>query len=373
MTIRSLPRGFTLIEVMIATVLGFLIIYAAMAGFRVAAQTITVANRLSLENSMLRAGFQTALDEVDTWVAYDDPTSSAAGDQALRRAQLPFSALPELAQTQASQPAGTTVEGQFIYPSPESDSGWDPKYFWPPNDSRTWWRANPAEWNASSGRSGKYAQFGNTLAAPHTWLFNQMHMLQSNLGFYAFCDYLPPSMLYAYIRGGDLEPMFVSASAFRNGDGGTWFAQGRYRCTKDTSYLLVPLKPVGGAAQITAGNFRRYYSTGVGTNESSIRDFMNRGTSDKPLLEQQPAHWPQMKVQVARFLSHNRFVNLSTIQWTNALTGQPITLSFTAIGTTLRGARQMRIPGDPGQAHGWAKWYAPGSGKNDHHIDARTP
>lgn len=365
-----MTNGFTLLELMISVTLGALIVYTAMAGFRVAGQTITVANRLSLENSIMRAGFQAALHEVDTWTSYDDPDSTQPGDQALRGAQMPFSELPPLTSTQAAANGGGEVQGEYLYPSPETDTGWDPVYFWPPNDSRTWWRANPVEWHASAGRSGNFSKFANTMGAPHTWLFSQMKMLQTNLGFYAFCDYLPPSMPYAYINNGDLDPLFVTAGAFRNGDGGTWYAQGRYRCTKDTSYLLVPLKPSGGGAELTVGNFRRNYTTGVGANENGIKDFMRKALSRQPLMTTQPSHWPAMNVEVARFLSHNRFVTLSNIQWTNSLTGELMSLSFTTLGTTLRGARNMRKPGRPGTANGWARWYAPGDDRNDTTIDS---
>lgn len=367
-------HGFTLIEMMIAITLGALILYAAMAGFRVATQTITVANRLSLENGLLRAGFQVALHEIDTWVSYDDPTSEEDADRALRFPQRPFAALPSLSKVSTSATSESTpAEGEFIYPSSELDEGWDHHYFWPPNDPRTWWRANAAEWHDTAGRSGKYSQFANTDSAPHVWLYKQMHTLQDRLGFYAFCDYLPPSMPYAYMRAGDMDPMFVSGSAFRNGDGGTWFAQGRYRCTKDTSYVMVPLKPSGGSGHLTTGNFRRYFFTGVGASTGSVGDLMNKALASQALLNQQPIHWPQVKVEVARVLAYNRFVNLSSIKWTNALTGDQLSLSFTAIGTTLRGARAMRKPGDPEVANGWAKWYAPGSERNDPSIDSPKP
>jgi prepilin-type N-terminal cleavage/methylation domain-containing protein len=375
MPFSFIHRGFTLLEALIAIALGSLIIYAAVAGFRVSAQSITTANRLSLENSMLRAGFLAALHEVDTWTAYDDPESTTGSDRALRRPQLPFSPMPPLARAPSSSASSGSAMGQYMYPSPEGDSGWDPTYFWPPNDPRTWWRANAAEWNMTAGRSGNYAQFANTIGAPHSWLFNQMNMLQSNLSWYGYCDYLPPSMLYSFIRGGDLDPTFTSGSSFRNHDGGTWFPQGRYRCTKDTSYTVVPLKPKGGTGSIAASNYRRYWNTGVGADENSVKDFMNKALSTRPLLSSQPAHWPVMKIEVARFLSHNRFVNLNTVQWTNTLTGEPISLSFTAIGTTLRGARQMRKPGPPDTASppGWARWYAPGSSLNDPTIDGPSP
>jgi hypothetical protein len=371
---RSIHRhGFSLIELMIAITLGMLIIYAAMAGFRVASQSITSANRLAMENSLLRAGFHEALNEIDLWTAYDDPESTVPADQALRRPQMPFSQLPTTPRIMASNPAAVGYE----YSEAETDTGWDHTYPWPAGSRRTWWRANAAEWHDSKGRSGDYTQFAAIGGTTHPWLFNQMDMLHTNLGYYAFCDYLPPSMLYAYIgpdpRQGnkiDLLQDFVNAgTSFRNGDGGTAFAQGRYRCTKDTSYLLVPLRPIGGTGQITTGNVRSIISTGVNTNESSINTFMQRSLSSRNQLDQKPGHWPEIKVQVARFLSHNRFVTLSKIGFTNTLTGQPLELSFTAIGTTLRGARQQRKPGAPGSGAGWAKWWGPNESDNDRTLD----
>jgi hypothetical protein len=374
---RTTP-GFTLMELMIAVSLGMLIVYAAVAGFRVASQTVTNANRLALENSLLRAGFHQALDEIDFWTAYDDPDSTVAADQSLRRSQMPFSALPGLVSISPSM----TPVGKYTYPSPEGDTGWDAFYLWPANDSRTWWRANPAEWNNSIGRSGKYADFASTSGAPHTWLFSQMDMLHSSLGYYAFVDYLPPSMLYAYIKGSDLEPTFVKASSFRNGDGGAEFPQGRYRCTKDTSYLLTPLEPSGGTTLVTASANRSKYSTGVGTNSDEVAKFMRYTLSSRPQIGKerapgyrQPANWPLVTLEVARFISHNRFVVLNKVKWSSPITGEPLELSFTAIGTTLRGARQQRKPGAPGDGNGWAKWYGPnesygaGDGQNSMHLD----
>ena len=66
-------QGFSLIEVMIALGLGTVIIYTALAGFRVASQAVTTASKLSLENSCFRAGFTAANDAVDFWTDVDDP------------------------------------------------------------------------------------------------------------------------------------------------------------------------------------------------------------------------------------------------------------------------------------------------------------
>ena len=56
-----LQRGFTLIELMIAISLGMLLVYTATAGFRSASQSVTLSNRLALENSLLRAGYFAAV------------------------------------------------------------------------------------------------------------------------------------------------------------------------------------------------------------------------------------------------------------------------------------------------------------------------
>ncbi len=377
MPTSSPRRGFTLIELMIAVTLGALIVFAAMAGFRVASQTITTANRLALENSLLRAGFQEALSEVDLWTAYDDPQSTAAADQALRRPQMPFSPLPTISAMMASQPA----QGQALYRELETDVGWDATYPWPAHAPRTWWRANAAEWHDSKGRSGDYSQFAATSGAPgatsHPWLFRQMDLLQTTLGYYAFCDYLPPSLLYAYTgpdpkQNGkvDLLKEFVTGGDFRSGDGGAWFAQGRYRCTKDESFILVPLRPIGGTGMVTSGNIRTNYTTGVQANEGTVDTLMKRSLSSRLQLAMKPAHWPEVKVDVARFLVYNRFVTLSRFGLSNAITGEHIAISFTAVGTTLRGARQQRKPGTVGSGAGWAKWYGPRNPANDLHLDS---
>jgi prepilin-type N-terminal cleavage/methylation domain-containing protein len=57
MTYHRPTQAFTLIELMISIALGTLILYTAFAGFRTASQAITIANSLSLENSLLRAGY----------------------------------------------------------------------------------------------------------------------------------------------------------------------------------------------------------------------------------------------------------------------------------------------------------------------------
>ncbi len=380
MKILSVPvrYAFTLLELMIAISMGMLLVYAAMAGFRITSQTVTSANRLALENSLLRAGFSEALHELDFWTAYDNPQSKDSTDQALRNPNLPFSQLPT-----ASNRTTMAIQGAYVYSERENDKNWDATYPWPVSSSRTWWRANTAEFDQSIGRFGDYSIFASTsqsgFTANHTWLFDQMKMLHENLGYYAFCDYLPPSMLYTYIgKVGtkfDLIPEFTKNSSstgpnnFRSSDGGSSFAQGRYRCTKNTTFFLVPLKPLGGAGKINKDNFRLRIVTGIGSHTGTVDEFMNTSLSSKPQLEAKPNHWPNVELQVTRFFNHNRFVCLNKIQLVNNVTGQLTELSFSALGTTMRGARQQRKPGNAGSGAGWAAWHGPNDTNNDKHLD----
>ncbi len=60
------PRSaFTLIEMMIAVALSTVIIMTAVAAFRVVSRAINAADSMSVENSLLRIGFQASLDDVD--------------------------------------------------------------------------------------------------------------------------------------------------------------------------------------------------------------------------------------------------------------------------------------------------------------------
>jgi hypothetical protein len=448
---RYRSSAFTLLELMIAIGLGTLIVYASFAGLRTATQTITIANRLSLENTMLQAGFVIALDELDTWRAYDDPDSTDPTERRQREtgngllfrpltriAPRPAGIAPErrerIRPTPANLPPVSAVRplADLPYQSAEAlrrvnpninainglafriydysddirrdsddDTLWDPHYFWPANDPRTWWRANPVEYNETIGRNGHYSLFANSLIDPspgpsgrplpfvsgqsmtYLWLFNQMHMLQEQLGYYAFCDYLPPSMLYSYITKqtsglgvttkNDMAFDFTRAGngKFRAFDGGGHFAQGRLRCTKDVTFIAVPLRPqmerykgsIPPRADFTFNQTLKF-ETGNTSDENDLvgtknfKDFFGLSVNANALLKQRPESWPDISVDVARFLSHCRFVNLFNVRWTNAHTGESISLSFTGIGTTLRGARNMRKPylGSSTAPQGWATW-----------------
>lgn len=217
--------AFTLIEMMIAVALGSMVILVAMSGFRTASQTITVANRLSLENSLLRSGYFEAQIQLDFWTNLDDPTR-VDGDRPLKGDQsvgtkldwpyndvqrgLPFTPMSRL-QTNVwpksgipRTPTGTPLPdgsvGNWVMPRPmstianaswEDDRGWDPTYYWSPHDPRTWCRANMAEkdrdndGNGNNGPdnlpkmiNGRYAIFANTSKTAQTLA---VYKLKTNL------------------------------------------------------------------------------------------------------------------------------------------------------------------------------------------------
>jgi hypothetical protein len=376
-----------LLELMISISLGMLLVYTSVAGFRAATTGISAANRMSLSNSLLRAAFIHALEEVDLWQAYDVPTSTDATDQRLR-STAPFAAEPGRFQGLPFAPFSLTFPGNSINPSStlfgdERDLGWDSAYQWPSADPRTWWRGNAAEQAGTDLRMGDHSLYTNTSDdVPHPWLMRQMDHLRTAVGYQGMCEYLPPNSLYALISstssqrknlGNTLDEFLRGGQTnFTNGDGGTSFAQGRYRPTKDTSFGIPPLRPRGGT--LTLAQYYRWVrakeDTGNWSSSQRITDFFNAMRSHELLPAVRPAHWPEVSVSVARYLSHNRFASTCWIAWTDPISGQVSEISFNGFGTTLRGARQQRIPGNAGSGAGWARWYANGDPRNSPTLDS---
>ena len=147
----SIKRGFTLIELMISIALGLMIVYVATAGFRVASQSITMTNRLAIENDILRAGCLAANERLDFWADYDNPDGDAS-EQTLRGKDatggLPFTPMSLVfpRQVDTSSP-----------PNPELNRGWDPQELWSAADPRLWWHGNLAE------KVGSEMALGNNL------------------------------------------------------------------------------------------------------------------------------------------------------------------------------------------------------------------
>ncbi len=402
-TLTSNQHAFTLIELMIAVSLGMLIIYTATAAFRVAAQSVTTANRLSLENSIMRAGFQLAHRDLDFWTNVDDPDTTTR--QGLRPGTagngMPFTAF----STSWVGSGGDT----------EAATAHDPRdTAWAMGNPRVWWRGNMAEKGHLDGgnpgtdlRFGRYSLFANrvttlegghlapvnittggtpakpitssvgyasattSLTVPHSWAYGQISGLVKALGFYGLCDYLPANAIYAYYEpygsgsnlGGMPKWMIEPRGDFNNGDGNQQTPRGKYRNSYQTSYGLIDPRSTKDLSTLQK-RLRQRYHLGYGSGEGSQNDFNLISAIPDDLLVQRPPNWPGLSISVQRFIKNTRFVNMARVSWTNAITGQSAELSFSGFGTTLRGARQQR-----NASGGWAKWDNDGTTTNDITLD----
>lgn len=459
-------RGFTLIELLIAIGLGMLVVYTALAGFRVASQSVTLANRLSLENALIRAGFQEAHHQVDFWTNLDDPDDSTR--QRLRgtvtmgtgggvgqklndigyspTVGFPFAPMSTIFPANQPQKAGMPVVDSAVprFPSTlgtpqapilpldgspttpptwntkaDSDVGFDPTYAWAPHDPRTWYRGNAIEkergdtWDSDFGvpmwfgrygiftntdegtslsfrtlsvkpygtdpESSRYqAGYSSTSKAPHRWYARQVLGLSRALGFYGMCDYLPSNTIYgvytSYAGGrtspGGIPGYFLPNKGFLIGTGmHEIHALGLHGLTHAQSFgVMNPALRTISDTDLVNEHFRYWesdYSTYWNTgNATALQNFMKSTLALDTMMKTSPDHWPVVSVGVAHYIKSAKFANVARVRWTNPLTGAESELSFTAVGTTLRGARMQRKIGG-----GWAKWDNASSATNDPHLD----
>ncbi len=384
-------HAFTLLELMIAIGLGMLIVFTATAAVRVAAQSVTKANRMSLENAILRAGFQSVHRDLDFWTNVDNP--DMPNEQRLRLGMvdkgLPFT------------PFSVSWPGAIA--DTEDAVGYDPRaWAWAMGNPRMWWRGNAAEKNNTDLRFGRYSIFANQepnlganelatiivtdtdpdtddivctyggpVQVPHSWIYAQIHGLTNALGYYGLCDYLPANALYAaygpWVNGktnlGGMPYWMVSPGGnFNNGDGGQQTARGKYRNSYQTSYAIIDPRYTNNNNNLYNDHRQRYH-LGYGSNENNIKNFNKMSAVPLDLLAARPENWPGLETSVQRFIKNTRFVNMARVTWTDPISGETAELSFSGFGTTLRGARQQRHP-----KGGWAKWDNDGS-VNDKTLD----
>ena len=434
--------GFTLIEMMLAVALGSLLVYTAMAAFRVASQTVTITNRICLENSLIRAGIHEAHNQLDFWTNLDDPDN--AGDQRLRAAnidvggtnlgaRLSEAGLPAKAglifakmsdvfpPNKLSRPATTTAPSSQVPRfttalSPqvlttaqlngkadwESDAGFDPTCVWAPHDPRTWYRGNCIEKDGGAGRPlwfGRYAIFTNTDANPllkdfdditpaatysatplHLWYGRQLLGFSRAFGFYGMCDYMPSNVLYStytsFVNGGTNRGGIPTYFLPNRGTHESFVGQGMinvptlgiYALTVTQSYgVSNPVRRTIDDKTLATEYYRFYdsdYSAAGGGGKTELQQFINITIPMSPLMKQQPQHWSVVSVGVGHFVKSAKFVSIAKIRWESPLTGSLTELSFTGVGSSLRGARMQRKPGS-----GWAKWDNVSASANDANLD----
>lgn len=382
-------RAFTLLELMIAVALGMLIVYVAMAGFRVAAGSITVTNRLALENDLLRTACLAANERLDFWTDYDDPENPA--EQRLRGRDgdggMPFTPMSEVFPLVPNS-------------DPERAGGWDPQDPWTASDPRTWWQGNVAEKWKSEMLLGRYSVFGNsqppvlvtgamtgqtldggsigigtygTVSVPHEWQYRQIWGMYGALGYFGFTDYLPQNTLFACYTEFFLPPppppapqppyatavratnqdgmplvLFKPGSAFDNGEGDQQYPKGLWRLTMASSFGVV--SPTTSNANQSWAH-RRRFTTGYWDNAGDMKTFFEQ-TENRRRLTQSPAHWPTTEVITQHFIKTGRYVNLGKVRLSDPVSGATTEVVFTSFSTTLRGARLQRRHPDKGG--GWA-------------------
>ncbi len=364
--------AFTLIELMIAIMLGMLVVYTAVAGLRVAAQSVTVAQRMSQENAIIRAGVTIALDEKDFWLTNDDPTDTGA--QPLRAPPvvesghtrgLPFTRLrdvnvPEVYPKVVGS-GGLTV-GSVVFTNPDAQ-GWEPVKTWKAADPQTWAWGNLIEQAGSDSVQmfGRYNQYtAADTATPYGWQQRQLEGLKNAMGYWGVFDYMPansPLMVYAggkisaeWCQSNDTAPFYMA-----NGDGGANYAQDLYRRSKDHNFTFlnptVATNPISSLRQRTCQKY--YTGQGAGASVIGIQALKRDGLNNRTWLplDRRPLNWPSLDVSTLRIINHGRFVCLNSVRWTSPLTGLTSELNFTAFGTNLRGARQQRHRDEPR----WAK------------------
>ncbi len=388
-------RGFTLIELIVAVGAGALVALAAATAASAAAQCTSAANRLSLENGLMRAGFVATLDEVDSWRAYDDPDD--ASYQRLRgHRDGDGLAFTPLARTTGWQPS----------PERERARGFHPDEHWLPHDPSAWYRGHAAERHGSDLRFGRYAAVSNADAStvdgsadlggasaaggvygrvivPHAWRDAQLRSLWHALGYFGVAEYMPADTIYGWYQDWLPDPASIDGTnsgglpailntplagnyRFTDTDGIEQTAMGLLVNTYATNYAL--LDPARGPATALAWLLtedRRHYPLEYGGGEGAMREFRDQTEHIATLTPLRPSHWPSTSWSVDRYVKTKRFITLCRVRSGSALDGATTELNFTAFGTSLRGARRQRH-----RDGGWARWDDTPGALNDPTLDA---
>ncbi len=314
------PRSaFTLLELMIAITLSMLVIYSAFAALRVATQTLTVCNRLSAENNLLRTGFLAALEDLDHWTTYDDPHDEAA--QPLRAPGLPFARLT-----------------------------YDPDFR--PDRPKTWWRN--FGYASNSKRWGSYDLFSRTdhNLRERAWLPVQMHDINRDIGHYALVDYLPGNTIFSYFEAnGRVPDEFVKVDTPANAmpPPRAYSSQRPSGTAADTPKDIWALTHHTTFCVTTSDFYRNAGYNRFRFHQSApapwrYRDLQKDCRETRWLMaqNQRPAQWPTLSTDVRRYVVWSHNMDVCTVEINSPITGQSTRFSFWAIGTTLRGARQQR-------------------------------
>lgn len=333
-------RGFTLIEMVIAVALGSLIISVAAAGFRVASQTVTLANRMSLQNAMLRTAVVAANEELDFWDSFDSRTDPTR--QVLRGATYPFAPMDFRSDN-------TVLDFNPAHP-------------------RLWWSGHLWSSNrASDGtnyqrRLGDYSLFGRQgmtsfeplidtqypgLIAERSWRHNIVPYISNNLGYIAAFDYLPANFVYGfYDDTGDMPIEFgapgVGPGRFRNNWHGRNSPMQKCEAGHDNGYILTNTTGVSGYPNTHPNSHRASYNDRGGTWTDTLYPDRFNAFPLVSFTNALPSLWPTTRMQVKMCYQWMDFRHQVRIEQTDPYSGTTTAMVLHGMTTTLRGARRQR-------------------------------
>lgn len=314
-------RGFTLIEMMIAIGLSSLLVLVAMAGLRVTAQTVSTANRMSMQNGMLRTAVVAANEEMDFWDTFDSRSDPAR--RPLRAIGRPF------------QPLDFTT--------PTTSIAFDH------SNPREWW--NGHIWSSNHKRWGDYSIFGkqgltgDPLVPPERqWRHLILPHLADNLGYFAAMDYLPANFIFGFYNSGGTIPTEFGSNSPGIGVGhfatkwrGRAQPKGKVEVGHDSGLLLTTIP----------GNFlhpnshRAIHSNNGGDwHVNKVDKWDNFPSVD--FLTNKPTAWPTVTIKTRVAYKFQNFIHESQISVQDPLSGETVSMRLRGLTTTLRGARRQR-------------------------------
>ena len=389
-------RAFTLLETIIAVGMGMAILVAGTTAVRMAMGTMTKANRLSLENSMLRSGIIAGLDEVDMWQVYDAihiPSDASAEDIAimrpLRDSGEPFSGIYD-----PNSPSATAIDVD-----PDLNQ---------PQLNKTWWRGFGYYnyWNNGSHPCNRWGDYslvqhlhnvgnipdpivdpdGHERALRRSYQALQQRTLLENLGAYAAWDLAPASMIWFYendpytsswpfqvdtkINRDDRPRLGLDddEDQFGAGDRNDVSWLGCYWMTTwqhlNASMALTESPPAykyrnlyawaipmvidgearGDLEQLDTSSANELKKYRADAGNYSAATMLKYGRERNVLIDPDliPEHWPRIELQRMSWTLQGQFRNWVRVTTTDPLTARQVSVSMEGQGSTLRGARMLR-------------------------------
>jgi hypothetical protein len=315
--------AYTLIELMIAVGLGIVICAFAFAGVRICQQTATISRRMSIETEVMRAGVLSALEQLDFWQTYDDPTDP------LR------------------QPLRDPTSSNPFRPM-ALDTSFDQ------SQAKNWWRGMPiANPSKNFGDLSLMSRIGHPVAW-RRYLPETFDEINRTLGHYALCDYMPANTMFQYFGAdGKVPPEFhdirvldpaTEPRAYSPLGGNVDQARdiqflthtACFTLTTDATYL---------AAGVNRSVFGLYLHPGGGGTMTApwyTEQMYAKCSQRESLLAIAPEHWPTSRIAIKQFIGFSRCTNEATVSCTDPVSASMKILRFSAVSSTLRGARQQR-------------------------------